>query len=196
MGIVKSYTVEHCLRRNIAAFIVKWHYSKNVNGIISDYCFRLNDENGKMIGAMIYGRIAMKDVWKKYVEKENYLIELRRLCCIDETPKNTESYFIGHTLRWLKRYTKIKKVISYADATYNHKGIIYQASNFTLLGQTVAGKVINYNGRLYHDKTVRTTYNGKLKPFAKEIKEALDVGNAEYINTKGKYIYIYDLNHN
>ena len=51
---------------------------------------------------MMYGQIAMANVWKKYVSKEKDLIELRRLCCIDNTPKNTESYFIGFTLRWLK----------------------------------------------------------------------------------------------
>ena len=68
-----------------------------------------------MIGAMMYGCISMQGVWKKYVEKETDVIELRRLCCIDDTLKNTESYFIGYTLRWLRDNTEIKKVISYAD---------------------------------------------------------------------------------
>ena len=45
----------------------------------------------------------------------------------------------------------------------------------------------------YHDKTIRTKYNGKLKPFAKKIKKALEIGDANYIKTKGKHIYLYSL---
>ena len=189
---VKKYKIKPCDRKEIKEFVETWHYSKNINGVISDYCFKLLDKN-KIIGAMIYGEIAMANVWKKYVQDKKHLTELRRLCCIDNTPKNTESYFIGHTLRWLKNNTKIKTVISYADETYNHSGVIYKASNFKHLGMTNKGKVIVYNNRLYHDKTIRTKYKGKLKPYCKKIKEALKTGKAYYKNTLGKHIYIYNL---
>ena len=111
---VKNYTVSLCNRNEIKEFIETYHYSKNINGISSPYCFKLLD-NGDMIGAMVYGYIAMRGVWKKYAEKETDLIELRRLCCIDDTPKNTESYFIGKTLRWLKQNTEAEVIISYSD---------------------------------------------------------------------------------
>jgi hypothetical protein len=130
---------------------------------------------------------------KNMPTNEHDLIELRRLCCIDNTPKNTESYFIGFTLRWLKKNTDIKKVISYADSNYNHSGVIYRASNFNYLGMTLGGRVIVYNNKQYHDKTIRTKYNGKLKPFAAKIKSALENNLAQYIKTKGKHIYVYDL---
>ena len=68
-------------------------------------------DGSTLIGAMIYGKIAMADVWKKYADNESDLIELRRLCCIDDTPKNTESYFIGKTLKWLKQNTTITSYI-------------------------------------------------------------------------------------
>ena len=149
-------------------------------------------DGSEIIGGMIYGRIAMAGVWKKYTENESELTELRRLCCIDDTPKNTESYFIGNTLRWLKKNTNIKRVISYADMTYQHEGTIYKASNFKHCGMTAKGRVIMYQGKRYHDKTIRTKYKGELKPFAKRIKDALNNGEAEYVKTKGKHIYIYD----
>ena len=192
---VKKYLIKTCERKEIKTFIETWHYSKNINGVISDYSFKLMDKD-KIIGAMIYGRIAMANVWKKYVNNENELIELRRLCCIDDTPKNTESYFIGHTLRWLKKNSNIKKVISYADETYNHSGTIYKASNFKHIGMTNKGKVIVYNNKLYHDKTIRTKYKGKLKPYCLKIKDALNTGEAYYKNTLGKHIYIYQLKNN
>lgn len=188
----KNFKVENCDRNTIKEFIEKWHYSHNINGLSCTYCFKLF-YNGEIIGACIFGQIAMAGVWKKYADKKEELIELRRLCCIDATPKNTESYFIGKCLSWLKNNTEIKTVISYSDLTYNHTGIIYKASNFKLIGQTHPGKVIMYQGKRYHDKTIRTKYKGKLKPFAKRIKDALKTGEAFYTATKCKNIYIYDL---
>ena len=192
-GKVKEYSVELCERKEIVGFVEHWHYSKNVNGLTTDYCFKLLDADGNMIGAMIYGKIAMANVWKKYAKIETDLIELKRLCCIDNTLKNTESYFIGNTLRWLKKNTKIKTVISYADTTYHHAGTIYKASNFAHFGMTAKGRVIMYEGRRYHDKTIRTKYKGKLKPFAVRISKALEEGVAEYVKTLGKHIYLYKL---
>jgi len=192
MSKVRSYKVELCERNEIRDFIEEWHYSKSINGLKTDYCFKLMDGDD-IIGGMMYGRIAMAGVWKKYADDVNELTELRRLCCIDDTPKNTESYFIGHTLRWLKKNTDLKRVVSYADTTYNHSGIIYKASNFKNMGMTAKGRVIMYNGRRYHDKTIRTKYKGELKPYAKKIKEALEAGEAEYVKTQGKHIYIYEL---
>lgn len=189
---VKDYSIEVCSIKNISHFIEKWHYSKNVNGLSAKYCFKLMDGE-KLIGAMIYGSIAMANVWKKYVKQEEDLLELRRLCCIDDTFKNTESYFIGGTIKWLKKNTKIKTIISYADETYGHSGIIYKATNFEYKGMTKPGRVIWYKGKRYHDKTIRTRYKGSLKPYAKEIKIALEKGEAEYESTLGKHVYIYKL---
>jgi hypothetical protein len=121
------------------------------------------------------------------------VIELRRLCCVDKTPKNTESFFIGAMLRWLKKHTKLKTVVSYADMEQNHFGTIYKASNFVCLGEQSGAKVIVWNGKKYHDKSVRTKYNGELKPFALEIKRAIDDGEAVYQSTAGKVAYIYKL---
>jgi hypothetical protein len=179
-------------RNEIQAFVEKWHYSKSINGVMTDYCFGLYDGD-ELVGAMIYGRLGMANAWKRYAHNPDHVIELRRLCCIDDTPKNTESYFIGKTIRWLKNNTELKAIISYADCNQNHEGTIYKASNFCFEGKTSPGRVIvrKEDGRQYHDKAVRTKYNGKLKPFAKKLKEELERGEAEYVETVGKNIYVY-----
>ena len=79
VGAVRDYYVELCERKEIVGFVEHWHYSKNVNGLTTDYCFKLLDADGNMIGAMIYGKIAMANVWKKYAEVETDLIELKTL---------------------------------------------------------------------------------------------------------------------
>ena len=190
---VKLYKVYRCQRYDIKDFIEIYHYSNNINGLHSLYCFKLVYKND-IIGALIYGYLGMANVWRKYAENEKDIIELNRLCCIDDTFKNTESYFIAKTIKWLKHNTNIKTIISYADPTYNHTGIIYKASNFKLIGMTSKSRYILYKNKKYHDKTIRTKHNGILKPYAVKLKKELDVGNAKYINTEGKYIYIYSIN--
>ena len=189
---VKKFAVKRVERKEISDFIESNHYSKSINGCIADYCFALYDEN-KIIGAMFYGRMAMRNQWKRFSDNEAKVTELRRLCCIDETPKNTESFFIGKTLRWLKKNTNLEIVVSYADKEYNHNGTIYKAANFEYLGLKAGAKVIWYNGKKYHDKTIRTKYKGVLKPFAQRLKDALDAGEAKYEKTAGKHCYVFNL---
>lgn len=184
-----TYTVEACERSEIRDFIEKNHYSGSINGVMASYCFKLED-NGKIVGAMLYGGLGMANAWKKYAKNPEDVIELRRLCLIDNTPSNSESFFIGQTLRWLKKNTNIETVVSYADPNYGHQGTIYRATNFQHVGMTSKGKVIFYNGRKYHDKAIRTKYNGKLKPFAQRLKDALDKGEANYAVQDPKHIYV------
>ena len=188
---VTNYIVELCSRSEIVNFVETHHYSKNMNGLHISYCFKLMDGD-TMIGAMVYGSLGMLGVAEKYNPKNpSKILELKRLVCIDDTPKNTESYFIGWTLRWLQRNTDLEMIISYADKTFGHEGVVYKATNFECMGETSAGRVIMWNGRRYHDKTLRNKHNGKLKPVAIELKNALDDGSAQYVETLTKNIYIY-----
>ena len=188
----KKFVVEPCGRADVKDFIEANHYSKSINGCKSEYCFRLLDGD-TIVGAAFFGCMAMANQWKRFGEKESDVIELRRLCCIDETPKNTESYFIGKMIRWLKRNTNIKTIVSYADQEHGHTGTIYRAANFNYLGHRPGSKSILFNGKVYHDKTIRTKYKGELKPYAKKIVEALERGEAVYKKTAGKHTYTYKL---
>ena len=190
--MLSSWVVKRVERKEVRAFIEKWHYSGSINGCISDHCFALYDGE-EMKGAMFYGRMAMANQWKRFGDKESDVIELRRLCCIDDTPKNAESYLIGRSLRLLSHLWGGKVVVSYSDKEYGHEGTIYKASNFTQLEDIKGAKVIMYNGKRYHDKTIRTKYKGELKPFAMRIKSALETGGAYYKKTEGKHTFVYYL---
>jgi len=194
---VRDFIVKPCEIQDIREFVETWHYSGNVNGLRVAQCFALYNGD-ELIGSMIYGALGMANAWKKYGESEAEVVELRRLCCIDDTPKNTESYFIGRTLRWLRQNTDYKVVVSYADAHYGHEGTIYKASNFNHMGMTAKGRVIKWGEREYHDKTIRTYYTNKdgvknLKPFAQRVKDALESGEAQYQERPPKHIYTYSL---
>ena len=190
---LRGWTVKRVTRQEVRDFIETWHYSKSINGCIADFCYALTDSEGEMKGAMFYGRMAMANQWRRFGDSESEVIELRRLCCVDDTPKNAESFFIGRSLKMLRREWGRGLVVSYADKEYGHGGVIYKASNFKQLEDIKGANVIMHNGKRYHDKTIRTKYKGELKPFAKRIKDALECGDAYYKKTAGKCTYVYQL---
>ena len=96
---VTDFTVEEIPRKSVVKFIEKHHYSHNVNGVQSLYHYGLFTEGNfglpKMIGAMMYAHPSMPATAAKYNPiNPTKCMELRRLVCVDNTPKNTESYFI------------------------------------------------------------------------------------------------------
>lgn len=195
---LQGWYVKQVTRGEVTAFIEKWHYSGSINGCIADYCYALFSPTGEMCGAMFYGRMAMAGQWKRFreygIEAESEVIELRRLTCIDDTPRNAESFFISRTIKLLKKQWGGKLIVSYADKEYNHSGTIYKASNFTQINDIPGAKVIvTDEGRRYHDKAIRTKYKGELKPFAKRLKSMLENGTAHFAKTKGKHTYLYNI---
>jgi hypothetical protein len=123
------------------------------------------------------------------------------LCCIDDTPTNTESYFIGKTLRWLKQNTDIEVIISYADLEQGHEGVIYKASNFHHLGNNGGGRVLMVDGKMFHARSM----NQKQKPYGRELKRRWNNKDGHqwwdseekdmyYQDVKAKNIYVYYLN--
>ena len=181
----------------MVGFIEKHHYSHNINGVQSYYHFGLF-RDGKfglpeMIGAMLYAMPSMPSTAKKYNPiNPTKCFELRRLVCIDDTPKNTESYFIGQTFKWLKQNTDIEVIVSFADEEYGHSGIIYKATNFEYCGTTSPSKKLIVDGKEYHSRSL----NQSDRPYGRELKRRYDAGdeNIYWKNTKFKHIYTYYFN--
>ena len=199
---VSEFTIEAVHKKAVTPFIEKWHYSHYAGGIQHRQCFALYSPDGKfglprMIGCMIYGQPAMSNTATKYhPDNPDRCWELRRLCCIDDTPTNTESFFIGKTLRWLKQNTDAEVIISYSDLQQGHEGVVYKASNFINMGQTPSGQALMVDGKQYHDRTIRNK-----RPYARAIKrrwEEKQNGKKDddiyFVEKKPKNIYVYYLN--
>ena len=117
-------------------------------------------------------------------------MELRRLCCIDDTPTNTESYFIGKTLRWLKRNSKYRVIISFADPNHGHEGIIYKATNFKHFGMTEKSRAVIVDGERLHERMLT-----KKCPKGDEIRRRIKNGShgIELKKLPPKHIYVKSL---
>lgn len=166
-------------------YIIKNHYSHGCHNAPSP-CYGLFD-NDKLIGVLMFATPCSENVRESIFGKEHkdWVIELHRLHILDVTPKNAESWFIARCLKLLRQDNpKIKAIISFADSTQGHEGIIYKATHFTYCGKT--GKATFYldeNGRLRHPHQ-----NGV--NITKEL--ALSKGWKPVIRfSKNRYIYIY-----
>ena len=124
--------------------------------------------------------------------------KLRQLQKLMNDTWSVKLYIIWDRFTNPKQNTDYDLIVSYADTFYGHSGVIYKASNFKHVGMTTKGKVIDYKGKFYHDKCIRTYYINKsggkmLKPFAQRVKDALECGEARYIEMPEKNIYTYPL---
>jgi len=200
--------VTECPLSQIRDFIEQHHYSKSVRGVTPTHCFRI-DHEGQLVGAAIFGIPAMRETIRKYSEDGRLkLVELRRLCFLDEAPRNTESKTIGIMCRIL-RNKGVQRILSYADLNQGHVGTIYKATGFSLLGQTPSIRVIWYRDRRfpvrnkdqYRKWSTRSinryqNYQSKsdgLFPYAQEMRAALASGEAVSRIEAGKFIYLKDL---
>jgi len=90
----------------------------------------------EMQGVIIYGKPASPSLCKGVcgTEESKNVLELTRLWIQDDTPKNTESFFIGQSLKLLPMQYDI--IVSYAEIGAGHVGTVYQATNWIYTGMS------------------------------------------------------------
>ena len=110
-------------------FILNIHYAKRKPSISYVYGLYQNEE---LIGICSFGSPASPALCKGIAGEKNRskVIELNRLV-LKYNRKNEASYLVGKSLKMLP---KPKIVVSYADTAQDHKGIVYQATNFYFTG--------------------------------------------------------------
>lgn len=76
---------------------------------------------------------------------DDYLC-LTRLWLSDRLPRNSESRVLGVVARLLRKNTRVKFLIAYADPAQGHRGVVYQAAGWTYLGRSSAMSLYSING--------------------------------------------------
>ena len=151
---MKDYDVVLIKSSLAKEYIKKNHYSKGCHNGPSP-CFGLFDGD-KLIGVLMFATPCSEAVRSSVfgVDYKNHVIELHRLHIMDITPKNAESWFIAKCLKELKKVKpQIWGVLSFADLTEGHEGIIYKATNAYHLGFTCKSTFfLDKDGRLRHPR--------------------------------------------
>ena len=113
----------------------KWHYLGKT-GFMSTYNFGVYFD-GDLVGCISYGVPNAKEIdgmYKKYEQKGWW--EIKRFALSPICPKNSESRMISVSIKILKKLAYVKGIVTYADSSVGHTGIIYKASGFKYLGLT------------------------------------------------------------
>lgn len=181
---LQSLRVQPCTIKDIQSFIEQWHYSRSVFGITGSHFYRVVDFP-QTVGAAIFGSPAAYNVARKYATDGAPLVELRRFCMVDDTPKNAESRVLGVMFRMLRK-DGIRWVLSYADPAHGHVGTIYRATGFEYRGLTAKRKHIQWRGKIYPDRNLHQTKF----PYHAELRAALLKGEATQVVVPGKHIYL------
>jgi len=110
--------------------------------------------------------------------------DLARLWVCDTMPANTETYFIGQAIRLVRRLRPdVGALVSYADPSAKHSGVIYKASNWRADGRTDDER-----------KTPRFDYacaaTGKKFSRRKHIPEGVDFVRVPRVS---KFRFVYDI---
>jgi len=128
-----DYKVEQVSSQEATKMVVEHHYLHRRASAM--YCYGLFDGE-EMIGCVVYGKPASHALCKGVCgpEEADKVIELTRLWIQDGTPKNTESYLIGRSLRLLPKDKDI--IVSYAEIQAGHVGTVYQATNWIYTGMS------------------------------------------------------------
>lgn len=148
----EKYEIKKVSYEETKPFILDIHYAKRMPPLQIAYGLYSDKD---LLGICSYGippsHTLLKGVCGEDFKKD--VIELNRLV-LKNNNKNEASFLVGNSLKKLGN----KIVVSYADSTQGHVGIVYQATNFLYTGITKPIKEIYLKSKphLHH-----ATYRGK-----------------------------------
>lgn len=119
---VERREVEHMIRR---------HYIGRWPGVC--VLILALKRQGAALGVIVFA-LPPRETAKRY---GGITWELARLWLDDSVPTNAETYLIGRAIRYIKRnHAEVRCLVSYADPSAGHSGIIYKAANWAYDGRT------------------------------------------------------------
>lgn len=154
-----------------------WHYSKCLP---SGSLVKIGVwENKQFIGVVLFSRGANLNLCKPYNLTQMECCELTRIAL--NKHKIPVSKILSIAIIFFKRLNKgMKLIVSFADVSQGHHGLIYQATNWVYSGKSADAKFGILNGKEIHPRTIST--------FNKIKKQKL-----KYILKPGKHRYLFPL---
>ena len=112
--------------------------------------------DGRIEGVVCYGQPSAPIQKYAFNDRDFRLYELTRLV-VQTDRKNACSFLVANSLKMLKESPSA--VISYADSSMNHCGIVYQSTNWIYTGAVTAhDKMYLIDGEKLHPTTIKDRY--------------------------------------
>ena len=169
-----------CTYHDISGIFREFHYKKDAMGGGISVCFAMLIDH-QLQGGAVLGK-------PRHEHKYPNCVDIRRMACHDNAPKNSESWFLSQVIRWIASNTDHAHVLSYSDTTVGHYGTIYKAANFRQIGTTDATQFVEWNGRTYHPRSISID-----RPYSYQLREALKSGEAVLHTGLPKIVWLYTI---
>jgi len=162
------YDVHKINRKDCEKYILTIHYAKRWPSISYAYGLFLNRNEGdwfallpELVGVITYGTPSSPTLRNGIAgdEMSENVLELNRLC-LKNNLKNEASILVGRSLKLLGN-EKNAIIISFADTSQNHLGIVYQATNFIYCGLSAKRTDWKIKGKEnLHGQTISDKFRG------------------------------------
>lgn len=135
-------------------WLLNKHYAKRIPSIT--YAFGLFIDK-KLVGVCTFGSPPSNALCRGICGDgyADIVFELNRLCIEEPMPPNTASLFVAKALSLLP---KPRIIVSYADTSMGHIGVIYQATNWIYTGLSAKRTERRLKGSNKHSKTITEKY--------------------------------------
>lgn len=187
---IKDMTVKQIDCKTARPYIATFHYSKTMPD--SSKFIYAGYLGAQLCGIVVYGMGCGKNQYTAVIPdiKNGEYIELTRLWVADDMPKNTESKLISKSLKLLP--PQIKLVVSFADESRGHAGIIYQATNWYYIGVNNGGKMlVNKSGIEKHPRIISIYRERHPELKNKDVKFIMELLGLKYKQGGRKHKYIF-----
>ena len=179
MNVKEKYTIREINQKEAMEIILEKHYLHRARP--SSYSFGLF-EGVELIGVILYSVPASPSLCMGICGKEerNNVMELARLWIKDDSLPNAESFLIANTMKKLKEDI----IVSYSEPQHNHRGVVYQATNFIYCGLSAKRT----------DPKIRGLENKHPRGFEKNtkaLKEEFGDENVKTVRRPRKHRYVY-----
>ena len=132
----KDREVRRVPLKEARALVVAHHYAKggsNTACYVHGLYHRLTGVLHGIVWWLPPTRVACESVnrqeWKR-------VLSLTRMVMIPGTPKNACSFLLSRSVRIIKKEGRFVSLVTYADESQGHTGLVYRASNWTYVGLT------------------------------------------------------------
>ena len=161
-----DYHIDRVNKSEAAELLLRFHYLKDISKTFkSGYNYGLYKNNefcplniGGIQGVCIFTGLPVPEIAQGAFglerDEQEGLFELSRLCIHPVTQQeeyNITSWFVSRAIKQLRKETKVRAIISYADSEH-HGGTIYRACNFKYCGLSDAKKDFFFSDGTKHSR--------------------------------------------
>ena len=112
--------------------LVRAHYLKRWPGVV---VATLGMWKGSLLVGVVVFALPPRETMKRYGVRVAW--ELARLYILDSEPFNSETWFMSKAIKWVRiAFPTVDLLVSYADPSAGHSGVIYKAANWAADGRT------------------------------------------------------------